>query len=198
MQTGDIVGKYRILARIGKGGEGDVFLAVHMQTEQLWTLKHLEKDHAGRLHEVEMLRKLHHPGLPVLVDVLDTADGIFMVMEYIRGRNLEQLTQKEGHLKPVQAAAAALELCSALEYLHTRKSPVLHLDLKPANIMLTEKGRIRLLDFGAAERMYENGGIHRGTDGFAAPEQYDGSAVLDQRTDIYGVGAVLYYLICGR
>lgn len=198
MQTGDIVGKYRILDQIGKGGEGEVFLAVHIQTEQLWTLKHLKKDHAGRLHEVEMLRKLHHPGLPVVVDVLETSDGIFMVMEYIRGRNLEQLTSREGHLTPEQAVVSALELCSALEYLHTRKRPVLHLDLKPANVMLTQKGKIRLLDFGAAERMRENRGLHRGTDGFAAPEQYNGRSVLDQRTDIYGVGAVLYYLISGK
>ncbi len=199
MKTGDVVGKYRLLSVLGRGGEGRIFLAVHMQTEQLWTLKLLGREkNEEQAREVRMLRSLHHPGLPVLVDVLDTSDGTCMVLEYVRGKNLETVMKQRGPFKQEQVIETGLVLCSALDYMHSRKPPVLHLDLKPSNIMLTEQGRIKLLDLGAAERADRPERVRRGTDGFAAPEQYDVNRMLDQRADVYGVGAVLYYLISGK
>lgn len=198
MNCADVIGKYRIVKPLGRGGEGLVFLAVHMQTEQLWILKVIKgRADSMRMREVQTLKRLHHPALPVLIDVLEIPEGICMVMEYVRGRNLEEVMRQKGHLSAPQVLEAGIALCEALGYLHTRKHPVLHLDMKPANVMLTPKGQLRLVDFGAAERIGERYEQHFGTDGFAAPEQYEPGRLLDERADIYGVGATLYYLICG-
>ena len=199
MQPGDRIGKYTLLDRLGQGGEGTVFLAVHRQTQQLWTIKLTKaQDNDALLREARMLQRLRHPGLPVLVDVLDTPEGICLVTDYVRGRNLQQLLAQRGSLPADQVIRIGQALCDALSYLHTRHTKILHLDLKPSNIMLTDRGAVKLLDFGAAEKAGSDTRIHYGTDGFAAPEQYQGDRGLDERADLYGVGAVLYYALTGH
>lgn len=185
---------------LGKGGEGSVWLAVHIQTEQLWAIKELPRKEDGReFHEVEMMKKLQHPGLPKVLDVLETETHLYLVTEYIRGYTLEEIKQKQGRFSAEQVWEVGEMLCDVLCYLHERKEPVFHLDVKPANIIRKKDGRLVLVDFGAARKTLSHAVEmeKRGTDGFAAPEQYDKEALLDGRTDIFGLGATMYYLISG-
>lgn len=192
-------GKYRILKALGKGAEGSVWLAVHVQTEQLWAVKEIPRKVDGReFHELEMMKKLQHPSLPKVLDVLETEAYLYLIMEYIRGYTLEEIKQKKGRLTPRQVLEVGEQLSDALTYLHGRKQPVFHLDIKPANIIQKKDGRLVLVDFGAARKdRTESEAERRGTDGFAAPEQYDLEASLDGRADIFGLGATMYYLISG-
>ncbi len=213
MQTGDHAGKYLVLKKLGSGGEGSVYLAVHTQTQQLRALKELPRA-AGRAsyREVKALRRMHHPGLPEIIDVLETDTSVILVMEYIRGQNLEVILKRKYRLTLHQTVDAGLQIGEALRYLHSRTPPVLHLDIKPSNIICRPDGRIVLTDFGASLRwadvhkirMPKVDGVdpdriisRRGTDGYAAPEMYDPQCSPDERTDLYALGAVLYYMISG-
>ena len=203
-----MVGNYVIAARLGRGFEGSVYLAVHRQTAQFWALKQIRPDRCGKeggedasadTYELHMYRKLHHPSLPMIVEEISTPEGNFLVMEYIRGRNLQQIMDREKHLDTERVLDIGISLCGTLTYLHTREEPILHLDLKPANIIIHPNGRIMLVDMGASRRCAdrEQNRIRFGTPGFAAPEQYDIRRKLTPATDIYSLGAVLYYLISG-
>jgi serine/threonine-protein kinase len=133
-----------------------------------------------------------------MIDVLETDEGIVLVMEYVRGENLQQIMDRRHRLTPELTLDAGIQIGQAVRYLHSRKEPVFHLDIKPANIICAEGGRLVLADFGAAFRgNIEEDGKRRGTDGFAAPELYDPEAALTGAADIYELGAVLYYLISG-
>lgn len=195
-----MAGKYQILQTLGKGGEGSVWLAVHLRTEQFWAVKEIARREDGReFHEIDMMKKLRHSSLPLISDVLESRECVYLVMEYIRGHTLEEIRKKQGCLSAWQVMEVGIQLSSVLCYLHGRKRPVLHLDIKPANIIQKRDGTLVLVDFGASwkQRGENRENKRRGTDGFAAPEQYDLQQALDQRTDIYGLGATLYYLISG-
>lgn len=199
--TGDVVaGKYRLLKPLGKGGEGSVWLAVHLQTEQFWAVKEIPKSGNGReFHELDMLKKLHHPSLARILDVVEEGEAVCLIMEYIRGRNLSRLVKERGRMTPEQALEAGCQICRVLQYLHSRPSPVYHLDMKPSNLILEKSGRLVLVDFGAAKKPLSQSRQEesRGTDGFAAPEQYDPRGCVDARTDLFGMGATLYFLVSG-
>lgn len=185
---------------LGKGGEGSVWLTVHLQTEQLWAVKEIPRKADGReFHEINMMKKLRHPSLPLILDVLERDACIYLVMEYIRGHTLEEIKQRRGRFSPEQVMEVGLQLSNVLCYLHGRKSPVFHLDVKPANIIQKKDGTLVLVDFGSSRKLCgeEAEKQRRGTDGFAAPEQYDMERLLDGRADIYGLGATMYYLISG-
>lgn len=188
-----------LLQPLGEGGEGSVYLAVHTQTQQLRALKILPvSGSSSDLREISVMKKLRHPSLPEMIDVLETDEGIVLVMEYVRGENLQQIMDRRHRLTPELTLDAGIQIGQAVRYLHSRKEPVFHLDIKPANIICAEGGRLVLADFGAAFRgNIEEDGKRRGTDGFAAPELYDPEAVLTGAADIYELGAVLYYLISG-
>ena len=201
LKAGEVLaGKYRILQALGKGGEGSVWLAVHLQTEQLWAVKEIARKEDGReFHEIDMMKKLRHPSLPLIADVLEREHWIYLVMEYIQGPTLEEVKQKLGRFSPQQVLETGWQLSNVLCYLHGRKIPVFHLDIKPANIIQKKNGTLVLVDFGASLKLFEKEreGRRKGTQGFAAPEQYERNSLLDGRADIYGVGATMYYLISG-
>lgn len=201
LRGGDVLaGKYRLLKPLGKGGGGSVWLALHMQTEQFRAVKEIPRQENGReFHELNMIKKLHHPALAQILDVLEESSRIYLIMEYIRGQNLEELSRKRGCLTVEQTLDAGLQISGALCYLHSRKTPVYHLDIKPANIICRKDGRLVLVDFGAAWKdSGQKEDRRNGTEGFAAPEQYDLTRAVDTRTDVYGLGATLYCLISGK
>lgn len=203
-QNGTILGSYRIIRPLGKGGEGSVYLSIHLRTGQYWALKVIKGQWAKGRHEMEMLKRLSHPSLPRIIDIFRTAgpDGqeyAVLVTEYICGMTLENCVCRDRRLTRKQTWDAAWQLAGVLAYLHGRKEPVCHLDLKPSNLILTPEGRLCLTDFGSAVLPdHEDPAVRSGTDGYAAPEQYDPEGVLDERTDLYGFGAVLYRLISGK
>lgn len=166
----------------------------HRPTEQLRAAKMIKADGRER-HELDMLKCLRHPSLPQIFDILEVHGGFCLILEYISGKPLSALAG-EG-MAPEQFFSVARQLSGVLLYLHMRKTPVLHLDIKPTNILLQPDGRLVLIDFGAASRLKSGTGVCAcyGTPGFAAPEQKIPGAYLDARTDLYGFGAVLYYCL---
>ena len=193
-----MIGKYRIVRRLGRGGEGSVYLALHCQTQQLWAIKEFADCDEHSVHELRMLRRLRHSCLPAIIDVIAANGNVYLVMEYIRGKSLEQIVREKGSLPLQQVTAIAVSLCSALDYLHKRPEKILHLDVKPANVILTGRGRLMLVDFGAALFQKETAAARRkGTGGYASPEQYQRGVTLDERSDLYSLGALLYQLISG-
>ena len=201
MQTkaGVNLGHYQILRTLGRGGEGSVFLGKHCMTEQLWALKIVPASDENGFHELDMVKRLRHPSLPRVIDVFRCDQVWVLVMEYIQGMTLADLTKGDRRLNYDQVIDTAGQLCSVLHYLHSRRHPVVHLDLKPSNLILDRRGRLYLTDFGSAMHPGdERGMIRKGTAGYAAPEQYHPDETLDFRSDIFGLGAVLYRLISGK
>lgn len=224
LHPGDLLeGKYRILGEIGRGGMSIVYLARNERANKTWAVKEVRRTEeaggslsaAGLAAETEMLRKLHHPNLPEIVDIIDGEESLLIVMDYIQGRDLQKIMDEKkamdpsghGALDPEAVSEWAVQLCDVLIYLHTRTPPIIYRDLKPANIMLQEDrtsaspfGSICVIDFGTARELKECGGgdtVSLGTRGYAAPEQFGGLGESDARTDIYNLGATMYHLLTG-
>ncbi|MCD2492052.1 serine/threonine protein kinase [Lacrimispora sp. NSJ-141] len=194
-------GTYRILDILGRGGSAAVYLARHERTGRLWAVKEIPEKRNSLVMEAELLKKLNHPGLPAIGDILKEKGMLYLVMDYIEGRSLSRLLKEEGAQPQEKVADWGRQLCEVLEYLHTRTPPVIYRDMKPSNVMLKEDGAVVLVDFGTARERKEEGGedtVCLGTRGYAAPEQYGGRGQTGPETDIYGLGAVMYHLLTGR
>jgi serine/threonine-protein kinase len=202
LRPGDVIaGKYRVIRKLGSGGEGTVYLTEHLMTDALRAIKISANDLEYRsCHELDMMKQVSHPCLPQMIDVECEMRGICLVMEYVSGDSLaEYARQKE--ITEDFFFSTAQQLLDALQYLHTCRLPMLHLDVKPSNIIVRADGRIVLLDMGAALPLSD---VRRGqescygTPGYAAPEQFSCEEPLTVRTDLYGFGATMFYLLYGR
>lgn len=202
-------GKYKILNEIGHGGMSTVYLAINEKANKTWAVKEIRKEghedfqiiRKSLIMEVEMLKKLSHPNLPSIVDIIDEEDDFFIVMDYVDGKTLEEIMTERKTLSQDEVTRIAMQLGSVLLYLHEQNPPIIYRDLKPANIMLKNDGSVVLIDFGTA-REYEERKLEDttclGTRGYAAPEQFGGMGQTDARTDIYALGVTMYYLITGK
>ncbi len=189
---------YQFLKCLGSGGDGTVYLVRHIPTGQLRAAKGFRSESEGsRLRELQALRHLHHPSLPQVFDILEGEGECWLVMEYIDGRSLGCSDRTE--VRAETFFQIGVQLAEVLRYLHTRTPPVLHLDIKPSNLLIDSTGRLVMIDFGAAIRQIPGYGENpcMGTPGFAAPEQMCRTASVDGRTDIYGCGAVLRWYLGG-
>ncbi|MBR6221953.1 MAG: serine/threonine protein kinase [Lachnospiraceae bacterium] len=202
-------GKYKILNKIGRGGMSVVYLAMNEKANKQWAIKEVRKDgkqdfeivKQGLIVETDMLKKLNHPNLPSIVDVIDDKDTFLIVMDYIEGNPLSNYLEEHGAQSQSDTVKWAKQLCDVLDYLHHQDPPIIYRDMKPANIMLKPNGDVTLIDFGIA-REYKEGNIEDttclGTQGYAAPEQFGGKGQTDGRTDIYNLGATMYHLVTGH
>lgn len=210
LEIGSLVdGKYKILNVIGKGGMSVVYLAMNERANKQWAIKEVRKDGVsnfevvkqGLIVETDLLKKLNHPNLPSIVDVID-GDGTFLiVMDYIEGNPLNKILKQKGAQPQEDVIEWAKQLCDVLGYLHSREKPIIYRDMKPANIMLKHDGKIMLIDFGTAREFKEKNVADTtclGTQGYAAPEQFGGQGQTDARTDIYCLGATMYHLVTGH
>lgn len=211
-QVGDVVGKkYEILSLVGKGGMSRVWLARDRRLNKLWAVKEIgrtERDAGNEvvvqslIAEANLMKRLDHPMLPRVVDILYDAGTIFVVMDYVEGTSLGRALRDAARpFAEADVIAWGIELCGVLEYLHTMDPPIVYRDMKPDNIVLREDGGVRLVDFGIA-REYKEGASSDtrvlGTRGYAAPEQFALDAQTDARADIYSLGVTLYVLVTGR
>ena len=220
------VQRYRVLKKLGEGGCGRTWLVRDRKLGKLWAMKEW-REKEGAQEELRILRELESPCFPRIVECFQENGRQYLLMDWIRGRTLEEALLQEGPLPWRTAAAYAAKICGALETLHGGTPAILHLDLKPSNIILTQDGP-RLIDFGnavladaaadltaadgrkagaaeangtaaagRAEAALPADRALRGTPGYAAPELYSGRGA-DIRSDVYGLGAVLCAMLTGK
>lgn len=203
-------GRYRIVQALGKGGFGAVYKAVdtRFQGQRVVAIKEMsdaqlsQSERAKALedfrHEANLLVQLNHPYLPNVSDFFEEVGKAYLVMEFVEGVTLEKKQEQAGGpLDEPLVMGWALQLCTALHYLHTRPHPIIFRDMKPSNVMVTDEGEIKLIDFGIA-RMFKASATKDttllGSEGYAPLEQY-GRGQSDARSDIYALGATLYDLL---
>lgn len=198
--------RYEIITQIGKGGMSSVYLAKDLNLDSYWAVKQVTNKSTTEFlafkKEVELLASLNHPDIPRIVDRVEIGDDYFVVMDFVDGTSMSKIVNIYGPMEEKEVIKYGIQLCNVLEYLHTvRQNPIVYRDLKPDNIMLTSSGSTKLIDFGIAcecERGKKSPVETLGTRGYAAPEQYRGASnILDERTDIYGLGATLFFLASG-
>ena len=209
LEIGSLVdGKYKILNKVGQGGMSVVYMAINEKANKTWAVKEVRKDGVldfeavkqGLVAETDILKKLSHPNLPSIIDVIDTDDSFIIIMDYIQGNSLNKTLREYGAQPQEYVIEWAKQLCDVLGYLHSRQPAIIYRDMKPANIMLKPDGKIALIDFGTAREFKEKNLADTtclGTVGYAAPEQFGGMGQTDARTDIYCLGATLYHLVTG-
>ncbi len=209
LEIGSLVdGKYKILNKVGQGGMSVVYLAMNEKANKQWAVKEVRKDGVrdfevvkqGLVAETDILKKLNHPNLPSIIDVIDTDESFIIIMDYIQGNSLNKALEEFGAQPQENVIIWAKQLCDVLNYLHTRTPAIIYRDMKPANIMLKPDGNVTLIDFGTAREYKEKNLADTtclGTVGYAAPEQFGGMGQTDARTDIYCLGATLYHLVTG-
>jgi serine/threonine-protein kinase len=202
-QAGDVLGgRYRVVARVGRGGMGEVYRADDLKLGQPVSLKflppELESDPArlALFHaEVRNARQVSHPNVCRVYDIGDLDGRHFLTMEFVDGEDLAALLRRIGRLPKAKADEVARQLCAGLAAAHDRG--VLHRDLKPSNVMIDGEGRVRITDFGLAVRAGEGSGEVAGTPAYMAPEQFEGKPVTAQ-SDLYSLGLILYEIYTGQ
>lgn len=185
---------YRALRRIGRGAFSQVLLIQQEETKLLYACKISHRLDLAR-REGEMLAAAVHPLFPEFRDLWEDGESAFLVMEYICGSSLEELLLRRGFFSPAQTARVGMELAEGLKFLHQLPGPVLYRDLKPANVMIRQDGRVKLLDMGCACGLRQPDGARAGTPGYAAPEQLEFGGVLSFASDVYGLGKTLEAMV---
>jgi hypothetical protein len=203
--VGQTIGKYRIVSRLGRGGMGTVYKAVDETLDREVAIKCLNPDVAEpdvlkRFRaEAVMLARLNHPNIATLFELTEHDGQLLMVMEFVRGETFDQMSTRVGAVPIERAAHLCVQVLDALSCAH--RAGVVHRDLKLANLMLTESGRAKVMDFGIArmaggERLTNNG-FMVGTPAYMSPEQVLGGEI-DGRADLYSMGVVFYRLLTAQ
>lgn len=254
LSSGQILNNtYKIICPLGSGGGGIIYKAYHIRIKKNVAIK-LIKDNAKNQccnrSEVDILKNLKNDYLPQILDFVEDGDDVYTVMEFIDGNDFKKLIEQGRHFSEKQVINYAIQLCEATEYLHSHNPPIIHSDIKPANIMLTSSNKICLIDFNISS-VTQNGIAYSkgGSANFSAPEQFKriidvpekidefheytrfisdddeteiisadnsfekslqnisipvsktknvGKAFIDMRTDIFGIGVSLYYILTER
>lgn len=194
-KTSVLFGKYQLERVIGRGRSGTVFLARHLGLDEERAIKRVERGGNGQIQEAALLKRLRHPGIPIIYDLEIDENYYYLIEEYLHGESLYARIEREGSLQTEELIHLGIELCRIIKYLHSfEPNPILYLDLQPGNILIC-RGNLKLIDFDQAvlASLTDTKPVCYGTKGFAAPEQYEGGP-LDERTDIYAIGALLYYM----
>ncbi len=210
LQANEVLqGRYRVTGVLGVGGMGAVYQARDLQFPEVERYVAIKEMHnlgtdeqirrvniANFEREANLLATLSHPAIPSIYDYFSIKDNrSYLVMEYIDGKNLEEILNSHGESIPIEMVVDwAIDLCDVIDYLHRHNPPIIFRDTKPANIMIDQYGRLRLIDFGIA-RTFQAGqkGTMIGTEGYSAPEQYKGEAAPS--SDIYGIGATMHHVL---
>jgi tRNA A-37 threonylcarbamoyl transferase component Bud32 len=203
---GKIIGNYRIVEKIGEGGMGAVYRAVDLMLEREVAIKAIRPELArddeivARFRtEARILARIHHPAIATIYSFFDAGDDLFLAMEFVHGRSLARVLQQQSALPWQRAVSLLAAAMGGIEQAH--RQGIVHRDLKPENLMITDAGEVKVMDFGIARATGSSRltrtGLLVGTLRYMAPEQIRGEEV-DQRTDIYALGAVLYEMLTGR
>jgi serine/threonine protein kinase len=206
--TGQHVLNYKIVALIGEGGMGDVYLGEHLSIQRKVAIKVLKPELAKNeaiksrfKHEASILAQLHHPHIVGLIDYQELNDNLFLIMEYVEGKGLDEIIRSlKSPIELERAKKLMIKTLSAFAYAHS--NGIVHRDVKPSNILITPNDDIKVLDFGIAKMIGENQmsftrtGTQIGTVYYMSPEQVK-AQTIDQRSDIYSLGVTFYELLAG-
>jgi len=198
--------RYQIIEELGKGGMGRVYRVLDKELEEEVALKLIKPEIAKDKktverfkNELKIARKISHRNVGRMYELMDERGMHFITMEYVPGQDLRGLIKQTGQLTTGKAIAIAKEICEGLGEAH--RQGVIHRDLKPSNVIIDKNGNARILDFGIARSLEAKGltgaGVMIGTPEYMSPEQVEGKEV-DQRSDIYSLGVILYELVTGR
>ena len=200
--------RYRIERVLGSGGFGHVYLALDLITNQQYALKEYfvtgSSGQAQLQHEAKVLSQLHHPNLPAFHEAFNERGHYFVVLSYIEGNDLTDLIRVARRSnEPIPLARVMgwiLSVCDAVQFLHSQQPVVIHRDIKPDNIRIMPDGTAILVDLGNAKATADGARTlffirHQGTPGYAPQEQYPGGTGTDVRSDVYALGATLYFAL---
>jgi serine/threonine protein kinase len=195
---GQTVGKYRILSPLGSGGFGSVYLAEDTWIDKKVAIKvpHRQNlDFGELLREPRLLASLSHPNI-VTVLTAEKQDAVFfIVMEYVPGDTLEAVIERDGSLDLARALDYTCQICNAVDHAHSQG--IIHRDLRPGNVLVTDNGLIKVADFGTSRflEIAAHGTTVIGSPPYMAPEQFQGKAVF--ASDIYSLGVTMYQMFTG-
>lgn len=195
--------KYEILKLLNTGGMNSaIYLALDKKLNRQWAIKKVRKSSSQTtsmlMAEASIMKNLDHPMLPRIVGIEEDPKFFYIIMDFVQGENLKTVVTSSGPQAQDTVVSWGIKLCDVLTYLHGKG--IVYRDMKPANIMLSPDGNIKLIDFGIAREYKENASEDTtalGTEGYAAPEQYEGKGQTDARTDVYGMGITLFQLLTG-
>jgi serine/threonine-protein kinase len=199
-------GRYKLEAKLGSGGMSTVYLARDTTLDRQVAVKVMHREMSEQADQLERFRqearavaKLSHPNVVAVIDAGEDGGHPYIVFEYVEGETLKQRINRVGALDPQEALAYAIEIARGLTVAHARK--MVHRDIKPQNVLIDSEGRAKLTDFGISRQLEQDGmtatGRVLGTTDYVAPEQAMGHPV-DQRSDVYSLGVVLYEMLVGQ
>lgn len=188
-----------MIHELGRGGTSVVFLTQHVSLGVYRAVKRIAKNHKAYeqlMKEVNILKSLKHPNIPLIYDIEEDENYAYIIEEYLQGESLKAYRLRHSDLNENSVLDFTFQICDLIQYLHTFERRILYLDLKPDNILI-DKGQLKLLDFGAAvyADRYNEAAYHFATKGYMAPEQ--GQNQADMRSDIYSIGCLIYFLVTG-
>ena len=195
--------KYEILKLLNTGGMNSaIYLALDKKLNRQWAIKKIRKSSSQTtsmlMAEASIMKNLDHPMFPRIVGIEEDPKFFYIIMDFVQGENLKTVVASSGPQAQDTVVSWGVKLCDVLTYLHGKG--IVYRDMKTANIMLSPDGNIKLIDFGIAREYKENASEDTtalGTEGYAAPEQYEGKGQTDARTDVYGMGITLFQLLTG-
>jgi serine/threonine protein kinase len=195
---GQIIGKYKILQTIGSGGFGTVYLAEDTWIDKKVALKVPHKqgvDFGELLREPRLLATLNHPNIVTILTAEKQENIFFIVMEFVPGETLETIIAREGALDVARALDFTCQICNAVDHAH--RQGVLHRDLRPSNVLVADRGLLKVADFGTSRflEIAAHGTTVIGSPPYMAPEQFHGKAVF--ASDIYSLGVTMYQMLTG-
>src|SRR5829696_1490505 len=195
---GQTVGKYRILSPLGSGGFGSVYLAEDTWIDKKVAIKvpHRQNlDFGELLREPRLLASLSHPNIVTVLTAEKQDDVFFIVMEYVPGDTLEAVIERDGTLDLGRALDFTCQICNAMDHAH--KQGIIHRDLRPGNVLVTDQGMVKVADFGTSRflEIAAHGTTVIGSPPYMAPEQFQGKAVF--ASDIYSLGVTMYQMLTG-
>jgi serine/threonine-protein kinase len=195
---GQTIGKYRIVSPLGSGGFGTVYLAEDTWIDKKVALKVPHKqnlDFSEMLKEPRVLASMSHPNIVTVLTAEKQDDLFFIVMEYVEGETLEHIIMREGALDLTRALDFTCQICNAVDHAH--RAGILHRDLRPGNMLVSETGMLKVTDFGTSRflEIAAHGTTVIGSPPYMAPEQFYGKAVF--ASDIYSIGVTMYQMMTG-
>lgn len=214
--------KYKIISRIGQSSDSTVYKALYVEQNRYVAVKQLRSTRSNNINvcaEAGLLKKLNHPFIPNVYDLIEENGFTYIVMDFIDGIDADKCVKGGSTFTQTEVIKYAIQLCDAVEYLHKQTPKIIHSDIKPSNVMITRSGNIVLIDFNISLILDKgNEEAIGGTPGFAPPEQFgisldsiknshfgqafplyeNASIIVNELSDIYGIGATLYYMISGK